>query len=131
MKRSGEGDSDIVFVGNARCFHTMDWYRTVRSVCPDRNVLVLTDLIDSESHERIVRDDDRLEHLYNIDWLLFKGQSHYGNVWRNLIKALSAPIQAYRLRRFFKAHPSSVYHAHTMYYMGLCWLAGEIGRAHV
>jgi hypothetical protein len=102
----------------------MDWYRTVKAVYPDRRVRFLTDVVESEGHHRIVRDDDDLVQLVNVDRALFRTQSRLGNVWRNAFKALMIPVQVVSLARFARRHRGSVYHAHTMYYMCLCWLAG-------
>lgn len=73
---------EIIIIGNARDYHAMDWYRTIKKVCSNRNVIFATDLIDSESHLKIVREDDDIIDLYNIDWLLFKRQTSMGNVWQ-------------------------------------------------
>jgi len=114
----------IVFVGNARCYHTMDWYRTVRALCPGRTILFASDLIESEGHVRLVRDDDVIVPLFNVDRFLLSGQSAFGNLWRNAVKLLAFPLQAAGLRRLRRRLPGAVYHAHTMYYMFVCWLAG-------
>lgn len=118
------GKRTIVFVGNARDFHAMDWYRTVREICPDRDVLFATDLIESEGHRRLITEGDRIVDLVNVDRWLLARQSRTGNVWRNFVKALAAPLQVLALRRFARRMPSAVYHAHTMYYLWVCWLAG-------
>lgn len=118
------GAGRIVFVGNARCYHTMDWYRTVKSLCGSRPVVIVTDLIESEGHVRLVNEDDEVVGLFNVDRLLFGRQSSLGNMWRNAVKLLMCPLQAVRLRRIASIWPGAVYHAHTMYYMLLCWLAG-------
>lgn len=116
--------SDVIFVGNGRCYHTIDWYRSAKSVCKPRKVFLATDLIDSEGHTRLVNSSDNLIHLHNIDRLLLQRQSTFGNVWRNLVKLLFVPLQVSRLKRIMKARPGSVIHAHSMYYMFLCWAAG-------
>lgn len=115
---------DIVILGNARCFHTMDWYRTVKSIVKPRRVLFFTDLIDSEGHEKIVDDDVDLAELCNIDWLLLTKQSTLGNIWRNAVKAFMLPVQVLYLRRACKRNRNAIIHAHTMYYMWMCWIAG-------
>jgi hypothetical protein len=116
---------DITFVGNARCYHSMDWFRTVRSLSPtDRSINFLTDLIDSERHAVLVRSDDNVGNLYNIDWLLFRQQSRLSDAWRNVVKLLLSPVQVILLRRYVNKHPGRLYHAHTMYYMFVCAMAG-------
>ncbi len=115
--------NDIVFVCGARDFHAMDKYRvTVKAVYP-RRVLLLTDLIESESQPKLITKEIPVYHLYNIDWLLFKNQSSLGNIWRNFIKALLMPVQVYHLKKFYKENPYYKYHAIPMYYMMLCYLA--------
>ena len=115
---------NIVIVGNARCYHTMDWYRTIKNLSAGRNVIFATDLINSESHKVIVKPDDHIYNLYNIDHLLFNKQTWLGGVWRNFVKLLFFPIQVRSLRSLARKYPNSVFHAHTMYYMFVCWRAG-------
>ena len=114
---------EIIFIGNARDYHAIDWYRTVKKICSSRYVIFATDLIDSEGHLKIVRDDDNIIHLYNVDWLLLKKQSKIGNLWRNLIKFIASPLQISKIKALKYKYPYSIFHAHTMYYMFLCWMA--------
>lgn len=111
-------------LGGARDFHAIDWYRTVKKLVVNRNVIFLTDLIESEGYDRIINKDDVLEKLFIIDRFLFLKQSKFGNIWRNVIKLIALPIQIFYLKRYVKKNKNSVYHAHPMYYMFLCWLAG-------
>lgn len=113
-----------MFVGNARCYHTMDWYRSAQQVCRPRQVVFATDLIESEGHTRIVRDSDDIVPMYIIDRLLSRSQSRRADVWRNIVKLILIPVQVMRLKQITKQTPAAVYHAHTMYYMLVCWLAG-------
>lgn len=115
---------DIVFVGNARCFHTMDWFRSAQAVCAPRRVVFATDLIESEGHTRLITDRDEVIDLLNVDRLLLREQSRRGNLWRNLVKFAMLPVQAALLRRLYRRMPGAAYHAHTMYYMLLCRAAG-------
>lgn len=114
---------EIIIIGNARCYHSMDWYRTIKKICSHRETLFATDLIDSESHLKIVCEADNIIDLYNIDWLLFKRQTKMGNVWRNIVKFLVSPLQILKVKSLGKKYPNAIFHAHTMYYMFLCWLA--------
>src|SRR3990172_4379208 len=114
---------EIIMIGSARDFHAMDWYRGVKKVCNNRSTIFATDLIDSESFIKIVCEDDNIIDLYNIDWLLFKRQSNTGNIWRNIVKLLVSPLQILKLKSIYKSYPNAIFHAHTMYYMFLCWLA--------
>ncbi len=116
---------NVIFVGNGRDFHAIDWFRTIKKICYNREVRFATDLIESEGHAKIVnREEDGIINLYNIDWLLFRGQSTIGNFWRNFIKLAFFPVQVGRLKKLVKNNPDCVYHAHTMYYLFICWKAG-------
>ena len=124
--QSKEANSHVIFIGNARCFHTMDWYRNAQALLAPRRVLFATDLIESEGHLKLVKETDCLVRLYNIDWLLLPKQSRLGDLWRNFIKTAVVPIQVWRTRRIANVnshHANLVFHAHTMYYMWVCWLA--------
>lgn len=115
----------IIFVGNGRDFHAIDWFRTIKKICSNCEVRFATDLIESEGHAIIVnREQDGIIDLYNIDWLLFRSQSTIGNIWRNFIKLAFFPIQVARLKKIVKNNPHCIYHAHTMYYLFICWKAG-------
>lgn len=113
----------IIFLADGRDFHVRDWYLTVKEVCPRRMVLLATDLIESESCPRLVDKDDLVIHLFNIDRFLFKKASNFGNIWRNVVKLVAFPIQIPHLKKILRDHPTATYHAHTMYYMFLCWIA--------
>jgi len=114
----------IIFIGNARDFHAIDWYRTIKRICVNQEVIFATDLIYSEGHAQIVDQSDNIRDLYNIDRFLLDRQSSFGNVWRNLIKLLFFPVQVIALKKIARGNPDAVYHAHTMYYLFICWLAG-------
>lgn len=116
--------SDIVILGGARDYHALDWYRTVKKLMPDTHVVLLTDLIGGEGFDVIVNETDHVEKLFIIDEFLFRGQSKAGNIWRNIFKLLVLPIQIFYLKKYKQKHPDSVFHAHPMYYMFLCWLSG-------
>lgn len=116
--------SDIVILGGARDYHALDWYRTVKKLMPSTNVILLTDLIEGEGFDVIVNESDHVEKLFIIDKFLFKGQSRAGNIWRNIFKLFVLPIQIVYLKKYKREHPDSVFHAHPMYYMFLCWLSG-------
>lgn len=115
---------DIIFVGNARDYHAMDWYRSAQVVCAPRQLAFATDLVESEGHVRLVRQDDDILPLVNVDAFLLHGQSRFGNLWRNAVKFGFLPLQVRRLRRLHRQEPQATFHAHTMYYMIACWLAG-------
>jgi hypothetical protein len=115
--------SEIIFIGNARDFHAMDWYRAIKNICSDNEVYFATDLIHSEGHRIIVDEGDRILSLFNIDGFLLAKQSKFGNIWRNLVKLVFFPVQVKRLKRIVKRFPDAVYHAHTMYYLFIAWRA--------
>lgn len=113
----------IVFLCGARDFHAMDWYKSAKESINDREVLILTDLIEGEGFRKIITDNDHVIKLFILDKYLFKKQSGLGNIWRNVLKLLILPIQVFLLKQFAKNNPDSVYHAHSMYYLWLAWLA--------
>lgn len=115
---------EIIFIGGGLDFHAIDWYRTIREVNPGRTIWYVTDMMESEGHKRILKDDDQLIPLYYIDRFLFNRESDFGNIWRNIIKLAFFPLQVMRLRAIHRRYPHAVYHAHTMYYMFIAWLAG-------
>ncbi len=102
----------------------MDWYRAVRRVKPNREVIFITDLFGGEGYADLSRSGDRIFSLLIIDAFLFSGQSRYSNLWRNMVKLVLLPLQAIKLRRILTEFPNRVVHAHPMYYMALCLLAG-------
>jgi len=112
-----------MFVGNARCFHTMDWYRNAKRLYHPRPVLFATDLIDGEDYIKIATAEDDIVHLHNIDRYLPRKQSRFGNIWRNIVKTVLIPFQVSRLKRIARTSGIQLCHAHSTYYMVLCWLA--------
>ena len=114
---------DVVFVCGARDFHAMDKYYLTSKVLYPRNVLILTDLVESEGQPKLIKDSTPVYHLFNIDRFLFKKQSSVGNIWRNILKILVLPVQVYFLKKFYKSHTDYIYHAIPMYYMLLCYFS--------
>lgn len=115
---------DIVFLGNGRCYHTMDWFRSAQQLKPGSTPILMTDLIEGESFKKLIKADDRVKKLFIIDRLLFKKQSRLGNVWRNIIKFALLPFQALLLRKHLKHYPRPLLHAHSSYYILLARLSG-------
>ena len=113
----------IIFIGNGRDFHAMDWYKNAQIVCYPNKVLFATDLIESEGHARLADDSINIIELYNIDKFLLKKQSKFGDIWRNIVKLLFSPVQIICIKNLAKHNPDAIFHAHTMYYMYLAWLA--------
>jgi hypothetical protein len=114
----------ILFLGNGRCYHTVDWFRSAQRLQPEPPPVLVTDLIEGESFVRLLRPGDRVERLLVIDWLLFRKQSRLGDTWRNAIKLLLLPLQALLLRRIVRRYPGSVIHAHSTYYIAMARASG-------
>jgi hypothetical protein len=85
--------------------------------------MFVTDLVDGEGFDKLVDETDHIIPLFNLDFLLFRNQSKYGNIWRNIIKLVFIPLQIIRLRAIAKKYRDAVFHAMPMYYMFLCWLS--------
>lgn len=115
---------EIIFLADGRDFHALDWYRTIKKICSHTNVYLATDIIQAEGREKLLDEYDNVIHLYRVDKYLFQKQSFAGNSWRNLIKLLLFPLQVICLKRIAKLYPNAVFHAHTMYYLFIAWLAG-------
>lgn len=107
----------IVFLCGARDFHAMDWYRSAKKKLGAKNVAVMADIISAEGMKSLLQPEDELLPLFILDKYLFKNTSKIGNIWRNALKLLVLPIQARKLKKYYKSHPDTVYHAHGMYYM--------------
>lgn len=114
---------NLVFLCGARDYHAMDWYRSAQEAMPYNKLSILTDLIAGEGFKKIISNDDRVEKMLIIDSFLFKKQSSYGDLWRNIIKFLVLPIQIYLLKKHNMINPNSIYYAHSMYYIWLSYLA--------
>lgn len=114
----------ILFLGNGRCYHTMDWFRSAQRLQPESPPVLVTDLIEGESFVRLVRPGDCVERLLVIDGLLLQKQSRLGDLWRNAIKLLLLPLQALLLRRVVRKYPDAVIHAHSTYYAAMARASG-------
>lgn len=113
---------DLLMVGNARSYHSIDWYRTIRRLYPSKRIVFVTDKIESEGHMRVVDESDDIVDLFNIDGLLLRRQGVAAHVWRNFVKLLLIPLQMMRLRAIRRRWPAPEVHAHSMYYLVLCYL---------
>ncbi len=116
--------SHIIFLADGRDFHAIDWYRTIVKICPNKIVCLATDVIHAEGREVLLKKEDIIIDLFNIDGCLFKKQSELGNYWRNFVKMLFIPIQVYKLKKIANKHLGAIFHAHTMYYLFIAWLSG-------
>lgn len=111
--------NQLVFLCGARDFHAMDWYKSAKELMPEISCYVVTDLIAGEGFKKIVNENDNVYKLLILDPFLFRGQSKFGDKWRNFLKLLVLPIQVLLLKRFAKKYPNSIFHAHSMYYLVL------------
>ena len=114
----------IIFLCGARDFHAMDWYRSAKKKLGKEQVAVMADIISAEGMKSLVQEDDELIKLHILDKWLFKNPSRFGDMWRNALKLLVLPLQAKKLKKYYKQHPDTVYHAHGMYYMQVAAKAG-------
>ncbi len=112
---------NLVFLCGARDFHAMDWYFSAKELLHNKSkISIVTDLIQGEGFAKLIDSSDTVYKLIILDSLLFKTQSKFGDLWRNLLKFFLLPIQVLLLRRFHKKNKNSIYFAHSMYYL---WLA--------
>lgn len=114
----------LVFLCGARDFHAMDWYKSAKELLPEKDIIVLTDLIAGEGFKKITTEKDTVAKLLILDKFLFRNQSKIGNLWRNILKMIVFPIQVVLIKRFAKKHRNAIYHAHSMYYLFLARAAG-------
>lgn len=117
-------DYKIAFLCGANDFHAMDWYRNAKMLHTDKNISIVTDLISSEGLDSLLNQTDTVHKLLILDKCLFKKQSKKGNIWRNFLKLLLFPFQVILLKKYNKANPTTIYHAHSMYYLFLSWASG-------
>lgn len=122
--------NDFVFLCGARDFHAFDWYLSCKSLSKEVpfRVSIITDLIAGEGYKKLVGQEDDVKTLIILDRFLFKKESGWGNIWRNILKALFFPIQVILLIRHDRRHPGAFYFAHSMYYL---WLASFAGLNYV
>lgn len=119
-----EKHKKIFFIGSSRDYHAYDWYRTIKEVCSESEVCFITDMVEGENYDKLIKEDDKVINLFNIDRFLFRKQSRHGNVWRNIIKLVLSPIQIFNIRKIRSSNPRAIFHAMPMYYMFLCAIAG-------
>lgn len=116
---------NIFFIASACDFHAYDWYNSIKIICAkNREVGFITDLYESDGLETLVGPKDKVINMCIIDRFLSKKQSTLAGTWRNIVKILFLPIQVKRLKEIAGRNPNSIYHALSMYYMFLCFLAG-------
>lgn len=122
--------SKIIFVGDGRSYHVVDWYKAVKEITEKKGNIcteLISDLYQSEGNKRLI-DTPASPALVVIDKFLFKKQSFVGSIFRNLLKFFLAPIQAWKLRKFlsikYSDYDKVILHAHSFYYILICALSG-------
>jgi hypothetical protein len=116
----------IVFLGNGRCYHTVDWFRSVQRLQLQKPPIFVTDLLEGEGFERLLEEESDVDirKLLILDPYLFRSQSSKADKWRNLLKLLLLPVQSVLLRSILRGTPNPVIHAHSMHYIAMARLAG-------
>lgn len=112
----------VFFLGSSRCFHTIDWYESALGYCEE--VYFITDMIEGEGFECLVKDKKQLIELFVIDRFLSRNYGGFGHILRNFIKILCIPIQVWLLRRRVLRVENHIIFAHSTYYAFLAALAG-------
>ncbi len=112
----------IYFIASARDYHAVDWLYAVKRINKDRKVLIISELIKGEDFKKIVNDDD-VYLICKLDKFLFNKQSSIGTIWRNFLKLLIVPLFIIKIRKLYNENLHSIFHAHSMYYIFICWLA--------
>lgn len=115
--------STVIFVCNARDYHTIDLCGALQNFLPQNSCLYITDCMESEGYDRIISTSNSIKKLLVIDPFLFPNQSTASNLWRNLLKLFLSPLQAALLKIYIGNPTGKIIHAHTFYYGLLCRLA--------
>lgn len=115
----------IIFICDSRDYHAMDWYHVVKEICSYSGhvVCVATDIVEEGEDVVLLKENDILIRLWNINNMLLKKQSGFADIWRNLIKLVTLPLQILHLTKLKKKYPNAIFHAHSMYYIILSWLS--------
>lgn len=110
----------IIFICDTRDFHSMDWFKVVSSISPKNSIYLVSDIyeknLDSNKDYNFIK-------LFNINSVISNKNSRISDLWRNILKLLITPYQVFLLRNLKKKYPNAFFHAHSMYYIFLCWLA--------
>ena len=121
--KTNDNNYTIIFLASGLDFHALDWLKSAKRTSPKKKFIFITDMICSDGNKGFLTKDICCKKLFIIDRFLFNKESLLGNKWRNLIKLIFSPLQIYLLRKILKKYPNYIIHAHTMYYIFLCWLA--------
>jgi hypothetical protein len=124
QEAKGINQQDVVFLGNGRCYHTLDCFHSLQKLTPNNPPTLVTDLIESESFDKLVKKEDKIKRLFVLDPFLCKKQSVFGSVWRNFLKFALIPIQFIKFRKILKCFPNPVIHAQSTYYIFLARFSG-------
>lgn len=101
----------------------MDWFRSAQRLLGDNAVEIITDQVEGEGYQRLLRPEEHHVSLLGIDRLLLRGQSAAGNAWRNVVKMFLLPYQARLCRRLLRERADALVHAHSAYYIVIAALA--------
>tara|TARA_X000000368_G_scaffold384316_1_gene342819 strand:+ start:10960 stop:12072 length:1113 start_codon:yes stop_codon:yes gene_type:complete len=118
---------NITFICGASDFHAIDWYRTIKKINSKKGVKVniVTDSYDPYKKDNLLNESDNIFILFNIGKLTSTtSNSNFSDFFRNLLKLVVIPIQAYRLHKLSKKLTDNLFHAHSMYYIFLSWVSG-------
>ena len=117
-----ENNNPIYFIASARDYHAVDWYKTIKELNRDRLVLIISEIIKGEDCNKIVNDEDVIL-VFGLDKFLFTKQSYIGSLWRNFLKLIISPLFIIKIKQLYRKNPNSIFHAHSMYYIFICWLS--------
>lgn len=121
-----EKSQKLIFLGDARSYHVTDWYHQVKLLAPHLNVELFSDLFDNKEYSdyRESNKKSKNDPLITIDKILFTSNYRITARFRNISKLLLAPLQAFRLSRYARRQEADLlFHAHSFYYILICYLA--------
>lgn len=116
-------DGNFIFLGSARCFHTIDWYNRAENTLGYVPYFI-SDQIDGEGFPCLVPDKSKIHPLLRVDRFLFSKQSHLSHRWRNILKIFLIPAQIIILVWYNYRFRRPVFFAHSTYYAFLARFAG-------
>ena len=116
-------NNPIYFIASARDYHAVDWFKSIKKLNPGRDVLIISEIIEGENYTKIINDEDVIL-VCKLDKFLFAKQSKMGSMWRNFLKLLITPLFILKIRNIYNKNQAAIFHAHSMYYIFICWLSG-------
>ena len=117
-------NNNLLFLCSSDDYHAVDWFRTVKKVAPKSKISIVVDNLDFNNPLNLINKNDSYYVLLNIEKFLFFKNSNFSDVYRNIIKLITIPVQVFKLKRLSKKVTNCLFHAHSMYYIFMCWLAG-------